>query len=130
VTATTALHTCFGYGHIVADRPPGYPFLAELSRSTVQQLSLETAQLQLKPEDLAVVADKTIILGVIDIVNVEVESPEVVAERIRAVLPFVAAERIIPSTDCGMKYLPREVAEAKLDALVAGAWIVRKELAG
>ncbi len=128
VSAETALHTCFGYGHIVADRPSGYPFLAELNTCAAHQLSLEAAQLQLKPSDLRHVASKTIILGVIDIVNPQVETPEMVADRIRASLQFLPAEQIIPSTDCGMKYLSREVAAGKLHALVEGARIVREEL--
>jgi 5-methyltetrahydropteroyltriglutamate--homocysteine methyltransferase len=125
----TALHTCFGYGHIVADRPEGYPFLAELNDCTVGQLSLEAAQLQLHPSDLATVARKTIMLGVIDIVNPAVETAEIVADRIRAALQVVPPERLIAATDCGLKYLPRQVAFAKLVALVEGARLVRAELA-
>jgi 5-methyltetrahydropteroyltriglutamate--homocysteine methyltransferase len=125
----TALHTCFGYGHIVADRPEGYPFLAELNDCAVGQLSLEAAQLQLHPSDLAKVAQKTIVLGVIDIVDPAVETPEIVADRIRAALRVVPPERLIAATDCGLKYLPREVAFAKLVSLVEGARRVRAELA-
>lgn len=124
----TALHTCFGYGHIVADRPEGYPFLAELNDSSVQQLSLEAAQLQLHPSDLAKVGKKTIMLGVIDIVNRTVETPEVVADRIRAALRVLPAQQIIAATDCGLKYLPREVAYGKLVSLAEGAKRVRAEL--
>jgi 5-methyltetrahydropteroyltriglutamate--homocysteine methyltransferase len=125
----TALHTCFGYGHIVADRPEGYPFLAELNDCAVEQLSLEAAQLQLHPSDLAKVATKTIMLGVIDIVDPTVETPDVVANRIRAALTVVAPERLTAATDCGLKYLPRDVAFAKVVALVEGARRVRAELA-
>ncbi len=124
----TALHTCFGYGHIVADRPEGYPFLAELNDSAVDQLSLEAAQLQLHPSDLTQVDKKTIMLGVIDIVNPTVETSDIVAERIRAALRVVAPERLIAATDCGLKYQPREVAYGKLVALVEGARRVRAEL--
>lgn len=128
VRCTTALHTCFGYGHIVADRPSGYPFLAELASCAADQLSLEAAQLQLRPADLAMVAPKTIALGVIDIVNPAVETAEVVADRLREVLRVAPPERLIAATDCGMKYLPRPVAFAKLVALVKGAARVRAEL--
>jgi 5-methyltetrahydropteroyltriglutamate--homocysteine methyltransferase len=126
----TALHTCFGYGHIVADRPEGYPFLAELNESAVDQLSLEAAQLQLHPSDLTRVDKKTIMLGVIDIVNPDIETAEVVADRIRAALRVVAPERLIAATDCGLKYQPREVAYGKLAALVEGTRRVRAELDG
>jgi 5-methyltetrahydropteroyltriglutamate--homocysteine methyltransferase len=128
IAGTTALHTCFGYGHIVANRPAGYPFLAELNACRVHQLSIEGAQLNLDPAVLQAVSDKTIVLGVIDIVDLTVETAEQVAARIRSALKFVPPERLIPSTDCGMKYLPREVAAAKLDALVRGASIVREEI--
>src|SRR5581483_2817906 len=128
IQVPTALHTCFGYGHIIADRPDGYPFLAELNDCQVRQLSLEAAQLQLRPQDLLLVPSKTIILGVIDIVSHEIETPEIVASRIRAALAYVSPDRVIPSTDCGMKYLPRDVAEAKLRALVEGTRRVREEL--
>jgi 5-methyltetrahydropteroyltriglutamate--homocysteine methyltransferase len=125
---TTALHTCFGYGHIVADRPPGYPFFDELAECHAQQISLEAAQLRLDPSVLARLPDKTFILGVIDIVDQEVESVEQVAERIRAALGFVAPERLVLGTDCGMKYLNRDVAEGKLRSLVEAAGVVRSEL--
>jgi 5-methyltetrahydropteroyltriglutamate--homocysteine methyltransferase len=128
VVGVTALHTCFGYGHIVANRPDAYPFLRELNDSAVQQIAIEAAQLQLDPVRLADLPDKTIILGVIDIVDMVVETPEIVADRIRRALAFVAAERLIPSTDCGMKYLPRDVAVAKLAALADGAGLVRREI--
>ncbi len=124
----TALHTCFGYGHIVADRPKAYPFLEELAASHVQQLSIEAAQLKLDLELLRRLPDKTIMLGVIDIVDQTVETPEIVARRIRRALLIVPPDRLILATDCGMKYLPPEVAYGKLASLVAGAKIVRAEL--
>jgi 5-methyltetrahydropteroyltriglutamate--homocysteine methyltransferase len=126
----TALHTCFGYGHIVADRPQGYPFLEELADSTVQQLSIEAAQLKLDLELLRRLPDKTIMLGVIDIVDQTIETPDVVAGRIRRALLIVPPDRLILATDCGMKYLSREIADAKLAALVGGSAIVRDELSG
>ncbi len=101
---------------------------AELNDSAVDQLSLEAAQLQLHPSDLTQVDRKTIMLGVIDIVNPAVETPEVVADRIRAALRVVPPERLIAATDCGLKYLPREAAHGKLVSLVEGARRVRAEL--
>jgi 5-methyltetrahydropteroyltriglutamate--homocysteine methyltransferase len=129
IEATTALHTCFGYAHIVKDRLPGYAFLAELNDCSVQQLSLEGAQPNLDPSVLAQVPDKTIILGVISLEGFEAESPETVAERIRAALTVVPADRLVLAPDCGMKYLDRTLAYEKLRAMVAGANIVRAELA-
>jgi len=128
IEATTALHTCFGYAHIVKDRLPGYAFLAELNDCSVQQLSLEGAQPNLDPSVLAQVPDKTIILGVISLEGFEAESPETVAERIRAALTVVPADRLVLAPDCGMKYLDRTLAYEKLRAMVAGANIVRAEL--
>jgi len=127
-TGATALHTCFGYGHIVADRPQAYPFLEELAVSRVQQLSIEAAQLKLDLELLRRLPDKTIMLGVIDIVDQTIETPEVVAGRVRRALLIVPPDRLILATDCGMKYLSREIAYAKLAALVEGTAIVRAEL--
>jgi 5-methyltetrahydropteroyltriglutamate--homocysteine methyltransferase len=125
---TTALHMCFGYGQFVKDKPAGYSFLEELNATPVDQLSLEAAQPSLDASILAVVLGKSIVLGVVDSAGSTVESPELVAERIRRALAFVPPERLLPAPDCGMKYLSREVAFAKLQALVRGAAIVRAEL--
>jgi 5-methyltetrahydropteroyltriglutamate--homocysteine methyltransferase len=130
VQGMTALHTCFGYGHIVADRPEGYPFLEELAESRVQQLSIEAAQLKLDLSLLRRLPSKTIMLGVIDIVDQEIETPEIVAGRVRRALLVVPPDRLIPATDCGMKYLSPDVAYGKLAALVEGTRIVRDELRG
>lgn len=127
VTCQTALHTCFGYAALVSSRPEGYPFLAELSHCAVQQISIETAQCHLDCSILKSLTAKTIILGVIDLSTNEVESPETIAERIRRALPYVDPERTILAPDCGMKYLPRDVAFGKLQAMVRGAEIVRAE---
>jgi 5-methyltetrahydropteroyltriglutamate--homocysteine methyltransferase len=127
---TTALHTCFGYGHIVADRPEGYPFLEELADSQVQQLSIEAAQLKLDLELLRRLPDKTIMLGVIDIVDPGIETAEAVAGRVRRALLVIPPSRLVLATDCGMKYLSRDVAQGKLQALVAGTGMVRNELTG
>jgi 5-methyltetrahydropteroyltriglutamate--homocysteine methyltransferase len=129
VPGTRALHTCFGYAAIVHQRPKdGYPFLAELDGCAADQISIEAAQPRLPPEALDALPHKQIILGVIDLDDQTVESPETVASRIRAALKHVAAERLVIAPDCGMKYLPRATAFAKLKAMVDGTRIVREEL--
>jgi 5-methyltetrahydropteroyltriglutamate--homocysteine methyltransferase len=127
VTGTTAVHICFGYAQTVKVKPTGYSFLTELEGSAARQISIETAQPKL---DCAVLQSlsKTVILGVIDLGDMNVETPETVAARIRRALPYVPAERIIVAPDCGMKYLPRAVAFAKLRAMVEGAKIMRQEV--
>ena len=130
VSGTTAVHLCFGYAAVVQDKPSGYSFLPELEGSRAQQISIEAAQPRLDCRVLQALPSKTIILGVIDLADMAVETPQQVAERIRGALPYVAAERLIVAPDCGMKYLPRAVAFAKLQAMVAGAAIVRRELDG
>jgi 5-methyltetrahydropteroyltriglutamate--homocysteine methyltransferase len=129
VTGTTAVHICFGYAAIIHARPSGYSFLPELNDCRCAQVSLETAQSNLDCAVLEKLSDKKIILGVIDLANMAIESPELVASRIRRALPYVKAEKLLIAPDCGMKYLPREVAFGKLQAMVAGARIVRQELA-
>ena len=128
IEGETVLHTCFGYAHIVHDRPTGYPFLAELAACAATHLSLEAAQPGLDPAVLREVGDKIVVLGVLDLGSTEVESPELVAERIRAALAMVGPERLVVAPDCGMKYLPRERAFRKLEAMVAGARLVSAEL--
>jgi len=130
VTGTTAIHICFGYAAIIHVRPEGYSFLPELANSPVQQVSVETAQSNLDCSVLAKLAGKTIILGVLDLSDMTIETPEEVAARIRRALPYVPAERIVVAPDCGLKYLPRAVAFGKMQAMVEGAKIVRKELGG
>ena len=130
VTGTTALHICFGYAAMVRNKPAAYSFLAELAESTVQQISIETAQPSLDCSVLARLPGKTIILGVLDLSSHEVETPETVAARIRKALPFVSPDRIVVAPDCGMKYLPAEVAFGKLKAMVEGARLVREEVNG
>ena len=129
ISGTTCVHICFGYAAIIHDRPSGYSFLPELVQCTCNQISIETAQSNLDCAVLRQLPGKKILLGSIDLSSNTVEQPETVAARIRRALPFTAAENIIVSTDCGMKYLPREVAFGKLRALVKGAEIVRRELA-
>jgi 5-methyltetrahydropteroyltriglutamate--homocysteine methyltransferase len=130
VIGTIAIHLCFGYAAVVREKPSGYSFLAELEGSKVDQVSIEAAQPRL---DLSVLRDlpsKTIILGVIDLADKTIETPELVAQRIRNAFAHVPPERIVVAPDCGMKYLPRDVAFAKMKAMVEGAKIVRKELQG
>jgi 5-methyltetrahydropteroyltriglutamate--homocysteine methyltransferase len=128
VKGTTAVHLCFGYAAVVHDKPPGYSFLAELAAAAVQQVSIETAQPDLDCSVLARLPSKTIILGVIDLSDMTVEAAETVAARIRRALPYVDAGRIVVAPDCGLKYLPRDVADGKMRAMVEGAAIVRREL--
>jgi 5-methyltetrahydropteroyltriglutamate--homocysteine methyltransferase len=128
ITGTTAVHICFGYAAIIHERPSGYSFLPELAECSCKQISLETAQSNLDCSALTPLAGKQILLGVIDLSDTNVESPATVAARIRRALPFVDAKNILVSTDCGMKYLSRDLAVAKLRALVDGAAIVRREL--
>ena len=130
IEGDTVLHTCFGYAHIVHDRLPGYPFLAELNECAATHVSLEAAQPDLDPEVLHALPSKVVVLGVLDLAAEEVETAELVAGRIRRALGVVEPERLVVAPDCGMKYLPRERAFEKLQAMVAGACIVREELGG
>ena len=125
---TTALHTCFGYAHIVHDRPPGYPFLAELAGCAADVLAIEAAQPRLDVSVLEPLAGKTVIVGVLDLSDPSPETPEMVASRIEAALEVIPPERLQVGPDCGMKYLSRELAFAKLRALVEGARLVRARL--
>jgi 5-methyltetrahydropteroyltriglutamate--homocysteine methyltransferase len=128
VAGKTAVHICFGYAAIIHDRPSGYSFLPELAACGCDAISIETAQSALDCSVLAELPGKQIILGVIDLGDANVEGPDVVADRIRRALPHVAAESIIVAPDCGMKYLSRDIALAKLKSMVEGAAIVRSEL--
>ena len=129
IEGDTVLHTCFGYAHLVHDKPDGYPFLAELDECAATQVSLEAAQPNLDPSMLERLPSKVVVLGVLDLGTAEVETPEVVADRIRRALGVVGPERLVVAPDCGMKYLPRGVALGKLEAMVSGARLVRGELA-
>jgi 5-methyltetrahydropteroyltriglutamate--homocysteine methyltransferase len=130
VKGTTAVHVCFGYAAVIHVRPEGYSFLPEFAGSPVRQVSIETAQSGLDCSVLATLPGKTVILGTLDLSDMKIETPETVAARIRRALPYVPAERIVVAPDCGLKYLPRDVAFGKMCAMVEGAKIVRKELAG
>jgi 5-methyltetrahydropteroyltriglutamate--homocysteine methyltransferase len=128
VSGETAVHICFGYAAIIHQRPSGYSFLPELSQCSCKQISIETAQSGLDCAVLQQLPGKKILLGVLDLSSMQPETPEQVAARIRRALPHTHAQNIIVAPDCGMKYLPREVADAKLRAMVEGARIVRAEL--
>jgi 5-methyltetrahydropteroyltriglutamate--homocysteine methyltransferase len=124
----TVLHVCFGYGRHVADKPDGYAFLGELNACRADEISVECAQPRLKLEILKSLPDKKVHVGVLDLRDPTAETPEVVAARIRSALEQLPAEQIVVAPDCGMKYLPRPVAYAKLANMVAGARLVRREL--
>jgi 5-methyltetrahydropteroyltriglutamate--homocysteine methyltransferase len=127
---TTAIHVCFGYAAIIHDRPAGYSFLPELAACDAEQISIETAQSGLDCSVLTALDGKTIILGVIDLNDPAVETPEVIVERVRRALPYVPASRLVLAPDCGMKYIPRETAFGKLTAMSAAAVRLRAELGG
>jgi 5-methyltetrahydropteroyltriglutamate--homocysteine methyltransferase len=122
---TTCVHVCFGYPQFVADRPPGYHTLDLIAATPADQVSIEAAQPGLDPASLDALAGKTVLLGVLALDSEAVESAQTVAGRLRAALEHTPAGRLVAAPDCGMKYLPRDVAYAKLEALVAGAELVR-----
>lgn len=128
IRGRTALHICFGYAALIHERPQGYNFLPELGGTSIQEISIETAQSNLDCAVLETLPGKTIILGVLDLSTPEIETAETVAARIRRALPYVPAEQIVVAPDCGLKYLPREAAFGKMRAMAAGAAIVRREL--
>jgi 5-methyltetrahydropteroyltriglutamate--homocysteine methyltransferase len=130
IPGATALHLCFGYAYVARDKPNGYAFLSELTATRVGQISIEAAQPNLDLGNLDALGDKTVIFGVISMGDPEPETPDTVAARIRAALAHLPPERLIPAPDCGMKYIPRDTAFAKLKALAEGAAIVRRELTG
>src|SRR5688500_3085258 len=129
VTGTLAVHICFGYAAIIHQRPSGYSFLPELAGCSCTQVSIETAQSNLETSVLEKLRGKKIMVGCIDLSDIAVETPRKVVERIQRALKYVKPENVIVAPDCGMKYLPREVAFAKMKAMVEGARILRKEAA-
>lgn len=130
IQGTTAVHICFGYAALIHERPSGYSFLPELREARCDQVSIETAQSNLDCSVLEELPNKTIILGVLDLSTHAVETAETVAGRIRRALEHVPAERITVAPDCGLKYLPRQVAYDKMAAMAAGAAMVRREFGG
>jgi 5-methyltetrahydropteroyltriglutamate--homocysteine methyltransferase len=128
ISGTTCVHICFGYAAIIHERPSGYSFLSELAGCSCKQVSIETAQSKLDCSVLKTLPGKKILLGVIDLSDVNVETPETVAARIRRALPYVNAADVFIAPDCGMKYLPRESAFGKMRAMVEGAKLMRAEV--
>jgi 5-methyltetrahydropteroyltriglutamate--homocysteine methyltransferase len=128
VQGETAVHLCFGYAAIIHERPSGYSFLPQLAGCTVDSISIETAQSNLDCAVLEQLPDQTIIVGVLDLSTNEIDTPEQVADRLRRALEHHPAEQIVVAPDCGLKYLPRDVAFAKMRAMVEGAALVRTEL--
>jgi 5-methyltetrahydropteroyltriglutamate--homocysteine methyltransferase len=127
ITGTTAVHICFGYAAVIHQRPSGYSFLPELAGCGCRQVSVETAQSGLDCSVLAKLAGKQIMVGALDLNDMTVETPDVVIARVKRALPYVKAEDVIIAPDCGMKYLPREVAYGKMRAMVEAARILRAE---
>jgi len=131
ITGTTVVHLCFGYAHYVkVNKPNTYSFLAPLNGCSAHQISIEAAQPNLDPKTLEMLPDKVVMYGVLDLKDHSVETPQIVAQRIRGALRHVTPERLVIAPDCGMKYLPRGLAFAKLKAMVAGRDIARAELKG
>lgn len=128
VQGTTAVHVCFGYAAIVHQRPSGYSFLPEFAGCSCRQVSIETAQSGLDCAVLAKLPGKSIMVGCIDLDDMTVETPQQVVARIKRALPYVPRENVILAPDCGMKYLPREVADGKLRAMVEAARLLRAQL--
>jgi len=129
-TGPTVLHVCFGYGKHVANKPEGYAFLGELDACSADEISIECAQPRLKMDLVQALPSKKVHVGVLDLRDPTPETPELVAERIRAALQYLPAERMVVAPDCGMKYLPRSSAYEKLANMVIGRNIVRAELTG
>ena len=125
---TTAVHICFGYAALTKKRPDGYSFLPQMKDCLCDQVSIETAQADLDTSVLEDVRGKTIILGVLDLSDMQVETPETVAHRIRRALPHVDADKVVVAPDCGLKYLPRSVAFGKMKAMAEGAALMRAEI--
>ena len=127
VKGKTAVHICFGYAALIHARPPAYSFLPQLARANVKQISIETAQSNLDCSILRELPGKEILLGVIDLSTPNVETVEVVKQRVKRALPFIEPERVVLAPDCGMKYLARDVAFGKLRAMCQAARELRKE---
>ncbi len=129
VQGTTAVHICFGYAHVVHERPTGYDFLPELAACGCHQVSVETAQSNLDCAVLRTLGRKQVMVGCLDLADPAVESPETVVARVRRALEHLTPPQVILAPDCGMKYLPREVADGKLRSMVQAAEILRREYA-
>ena len=127
VTGTTAVHICFGYAAVIHEKPSGYSFLPEFAGCLCHQVSIEAAQPNLDCSVLRSLQNKKVLLGCIDLNDMKVETPGVVVARVKRALPHIAKENVILAPDCGMKYLPREVAFGKMKAMVEAAQILRSE---
>lgn len=128
ISGITAVHICFGYAAIIHERPSAYSFLPELAGCSCQQISVETAQPKLNCEVLAKLEGKRIMVGCLDLSDMNIETPQTIVARIKRALPYVKAENVMLAPDCGMKYLPREVAFGKMKSMVQAAKILRAEL--
>ena len=128
IEGTTIVHLCFGYAYVVSDKPSGYSFLPELDKCSATAISIEAAEPRLDPAILETLPNKKVLFGVIDLGDQMVETPELIAARLRGALRHISPDRLIAAPDCGMKYLGREVAFGKLRAMVQGAEIVRREI--
>jgi 5-methyltetrahydropteroyltriglutamate--homocysteine methyltransferase len=129
ITGVTAVHICFGYAAVIHERPAGYSFLPEFSQCSCQQISIETAQSNLDCKVLETLPGKKIMVGCLDLSDMAIETPREIVARVHKALQFVAKENVILAPDCGMKYLPREVAFGKLQAMVSAAQLLRAEFA-
>jgi 5-methyltetrahydropteroyltriglutamate--homocysteine methyltransferase len=130
ITGTTAVHICFGYAAVIHERPSGYSFLPELAACSCGQISIETAQSKLDCAVLAKLPGKKIMVGCIDLADMTVESPETIVARVKRALPYMKKENVILAPDCGMKYLPRDVAFGKIRAMSKAAMLLRSEFGG
>ncbi len=130
ITATTTVHTCYGYAVYVKEKRSGYPFLTELADLPTDLVAIEAAQPRLDPSIVTALAPRGVVLGVVDLGTLEVEQPSEIADRIRPALDHIEPSSLAVAPDCGLKFLPRRVARAKLEAMVEGAAIVRAEVTG
>ncbi len=130
ISGTTAVHICFGYAAIIHERPSGYSFLPELAACHCAQISVETAQSNLDCAVLAELSGKMIMVGCIDLSDTSVETPDVIVARVKRALAYVKKENVILAPDCGMKYLPRDTAFGKIQAMAEAAARLRAELGG
>ena len=128
ISGTTVVHLCFGYAYVVSDKPSGYSFLPELDKCAASAISIEAAEPSLDPSILEKLPNKKVLFGVVDLGDQNVETSEIIANRLRSALRHIDSDRLIAAPDCGMKYLPRNVAFGKLQAMVKGAEIVRREI--
>src|SRR3954451_21636565 len=138
VTATTAVHICYGYG-IKANTDWKATLGSEwrqyekvfpaLAKSAIRQVSLECRNSKVPMELMKLLDGKQVQVGVIDVASAEVETPEQVADVIGEAMKYVAKDKIIPCTNCGMAPMRREIASAKLVALGKGAELARRKSA-